>query len=151
MFLLIFFSQLDSLAQTWFPNFFWHGRIETKRVCGGPWTAEKEVLSSDLKVHSCTPQGWVRNLNTAEMKVIEITLQEKKELCLWWKMKRYAKALPAEIVVPYQGAGKITQIRSLCPSFSLSCLASSQWAIIYLLKQHRNGYFRAIFCLIMEP
>lgn len=70
----------------------------------------------------------MRNLNAAEMKAIEITLQEKKKEGAMFMVenKRYAKSLPAEIAVPYQGAGIITQIRSLCPSSSLTCLARSQ-------------------------
>lgn len=73
--LLIFISQLVNLAKPQFPLFLRYERIGTKCVCGGRWTAEWEVLSSDLKTHSYTLQGWLRNLNAAKVKAIETTLR----------------------------------------------------------------------------
>lgn len=84
--------------------------METKCACGGPWSAEWELLSSDFKTCSYAVQRWFRNFNTAKAKATKTNLQEKKKTTTknMVENKIYAKALPAKIVSPYQGKGKIT-------------------------------------------
>lgn len=94
--------------------------METKCACGGPWSAEWELLSSDFKTCSYAVQRWFRNFNTAKAKATKTNLQEKKnpQLKIWWKIKDMLKLYQQKLLALIKEKEKL-------PSFSLS-LSSQQ-------------------------